>query len=132
MSEIQEILLKARLSEAGQLPCPQSVFSQLAEKSDEEILTLLKDNSQWIWWLFDNNIATARKLAEYGLIQTADNETGEINEGIWYVPENVTVTMNGGQCLCPEAGAHVTVNGGQCWCPQAGAIIIDNRKGGEK
>ena len=110
MSEIQEILLKARSSEAGQMPCPQSVFAQLEGKTDEEILTLLRENSDWIWWLYDNNIATIRKLEEFGVIQTANNETGEINAGVWYVPENVKVTVNGEECWCPEAGAIITVN----------------------
>ena len=113
MSEIQEILLKAQASEAGQMDCPQSVFAQLAGKSDEEILTLLRENSQWLCWLCVNNIATAYKLAEYRLINIADNATGEINAGVWYVPKNVKVTVNGGTYSYPEDGA----------------IIIDNRNG---
>ena len=145
MSEIQEILSKAQASKAGQMPCPQRVFARIAGKSDEEILAILKGKDEWIWWLHENNIVTARTLAKYGIINIADKDTGEINAGIWYIPENVTVTMNGGyclspeagaiitmnggQCLCPEAGSHVTINGGECWNPHAGAIVIDNRKG---
>ena len=91
MNEIQKILAKAKASKAGQAYCPQRIFEQLTDKSDNDMITLVKENKIWVWWLIDKAIATPQELAKLGAINKADDNTGEITEGLWYVPKGITV-----------------------------------------
>ena len=91
MNEIQKILARAKASIVGQGYCPQRIFQCLAGKSNEDMIRLVKENWSWVWWLINNEIATPQELAKLGAINKADDNTGEITEGLWYVPKGITV-----------------------------------------
>ena len=115
MSIIQERLALAIAKGA----CASAV-EELTEKTDEEILKIIKEDFNYLSWLLEKSICTPQELFSYGLAKELKGEVEEINGGFWVCLTTATVgKVTGGRVVCRN-GSNPTigiVTGGRvtCW-----------------
>ena len=96
MSIIQERLALAIAKGA----CASAV-EELTEKTDEEILKIIKEDFNYLSGLLEKNICTPQELFSYGLAKELKGEVEEINGGFWVCLTTATVgKVTGGRVVC--------------------------------
>jgi len=124
MTIIQERLALAIANNA----CPSAV-EELTEKTDEEILHILKEDFSYLSWLLEKNICTPQELFSCGLAKELKGEVEEINGGFWVCLTTATVgKVTGGLVTCRN-GSTPTIGtvtyGGLVICLNSSTPTID-------